>query len=290
MTTRAESNADEVRAMVQNGYAGIATNTGACCGGAAANAATVAQRIGYTEEQIRTVPDGANLGLGCGNPLALAAVQPGETVVDLGSGAGFDALLAARAVGRTGRVIGVDMTPEMLARAEANAQRAGAENVEFRRGYIEALPIEDGVVDVVISNCVINLSPDKPSVFREAFRVLRPEGRLAVSDLVLKTPLPTGLLRSVEAYVGCVSGALLRDDYVAAIRQAGFQTVEVVAENSFGGVLDLQSPEILAAIANDGLTIGDAERILEGVISVKVVARKASLQQVEPGVLPGAAR
>jgi arsenite methyltransferase len=269
-----EKSAEAVRDMVREGYAGIARNSGSCCGGATANADTIAQHIGYSQEDVRAVPAGANLGLGCGNPLVLANLQPGETVLDLGSGAGFDALLAARAVGPTGHVLGIDMTPEMLARAEANARAAGVANVEFRRGYIEALPVEGASVDVVISNCVINLSPEKARVFAEAHRVLRPGGRLAISDLVLKAPLPAGLLRNVEAYIGCVAGAMLRDDYLAAIRAAGFERVEVVAEGSFSGVVDLQSPEIRAAVAADGLTTQDAERILEGVVSLKVVAHK----------------
>jgi ubiquinone/menaquinone biosynthesis C-methylase UbiE len=204
----------------------------------------------------------------------LAGVRPGETVLDLGSGAGFDALLAAQSVGPTGQVIGVDMTGDMIARAEENTQRMGVQNVEFRLGYIEALPVEDASVDVVISNCVINLSPQKAKVFQEAFRVLRPKGRLAISDLVLKAPLPPKLLRSTEAYVGCVAGAMLRGDYLAAIEAAGFSTVEVVAENGFGGITDLQAPEIQAALAKDGLTTQEAERIMESVVSVKVVAWK----------------
>jgi len=272
-----EKNAEAVRDMVREGYAGIARNTGQCCGGAMTNADAIARRIGYSDEDVRAVPGGANLGLGCGNPLALANVEPGEIVLDLGSGAGFDALLAARVVGPTGRVVGIDMTPEMLARAQANAEKAGVHNVEFRQGYIEALPVDDATMDVVISNCVINLSPEKARVFAEAHRVLRPGGRLAISDLVLKAPLPTELLRSVEAYIGCVAGAMRRDDYLAAIRLAGFERVEVVAEGSFGGVVDLQSPEIRAAIAADGLTTQDAERILEGVVSLKVVAYKVAL-------------
>jgi ubiquinone/menaquinone biosynthesis C-methylase UbiE len=265
---------EAVRDMVREGYAGIARNASGCCGPATANADTIARRIGYSEEDVRAVPAGANLGLGCGNPLALAHVQAGETVLDLGSGAGFDALLAARVVGPKGRVIGIDMTPEMLARADGNARKVGADNVEFRRGYIEALPVDDASVDVVISNCVINLSPEKERVFSEAHRVLRPGGRLAISDLVLKSPLPAGLLQSVEAYVGCVAGAMLRDDYLAAIRRAGFHQVEVVAEGSFAGAVDLQSPEIRAAVAAHGLTTLDAERILESVVSLKVVAHK----------------
>src|SRR4029453_12246843 len=159
---------DAVREMVREGYAGIARNTGQCCGGATARADAVARRVGYSEADVQAVPAGANLGLGCGNPLSLANVQPGEPVVDLGSGAGFDALLAAQVVGPTGRVVGIDMTPEMLARAEVNADRAGLQNVEFRRGYIEALPVDDASVDVIISNCVINLSPEKPAVLAQS--------------------------------------------------------------------------------------------------------------------------
>jgi arsenite methyltransferase len=265
---------DAVRDMVRSGYAKVASRQGACCSPEARNADAIARRIGYSEEELRAVPEGANLGVGCGTPLALADVGLGETVLDLGSGAGFDALLAARAVGASGRVIGVDMTPEMNARAAANARLAGATNVEFRQGTIESLPLDDGCIDVVVSNCVINLSPEKPQVFREAYRVLRPGGRLALSDLVLLAPLPPGLLRNVEAYIGCVAGAMLRDEYLAAIGAAGFRQIEVVSETSFAGVVDLQSPEILEALALDGLTRADAERLLAGVASLKLRARK----------------
>jgi ubiquinone/menaquinone biosynthesis C-methylase UbiE len=269
-----EKSADAVRDRVREGYARIASREASCCGAEARNADEIARRIGYSEEELRTVPEGANLGVGCGAPLALADVRLGETVLDLGSGAGFDALLAAKAVGPAGRVVGVDMTPEMIARAAANARVAGATHVEFRQGTIEALPLADASVDVVISNCVINLSPEKPRVFREAFRVLRPGGRMALSDLVLRAPLPPGLLQSAEAYVGCIAGAMLRDEYLAAIEAAGFRDVEVVSESSFAGVVDLQSPEILEALAKDGLTRADAERLLEGVASLKLRARK----------------
>ena len=274
MTQDSDDQQNAVRNMVQQGYAEIARNTGQCCGGGMANADAIARRIGYSETDVAAVPAGANLGLGCGNPLALADVRPGETVLDLGSGAGFDALLAARAVGPTGRVIGVDMTPEMLTKAEANGRVAGLENLEFRRGYIEALPLDDASVDVVISNCVINLSPDKSAVFREAFRVLRRGGRLAISDLVLTGLLPPALLQSVEAYIGCVAGAMQREEYLAAIAGAGFRSVEVVAERSFEDLLDLQSPEILLALQKAELTPPDAQRTLAGVVSLKVLARK----------------
>jgi SAM-dependent methyltransferase len=257
-----EKNAEAVRDMVREGYAGIARNSGSCCGGATANADTIARHIGYSEEDVRAVPAGANLGLGCGNPLALANVQPGETVLDLGSGAGFDALLAAQAVGPTGCVVGIDMTPEMLARAEANVQKAGVPNVEFRRGYIEALPVEDASVDVVISNCVINLSPEKPRVFAEAMRVLKPGGRLLVSDLVLTRPLPESVRASVEAYVGCIAGASLKDDYIGQIRDAGFADVAVVEERGYG-----PSADMLPDVVKDA-------KAWDAVLSVKVRAVK----------------
>lgn len=181
----------------------------------------------------QAIPAEANLGLGCGNPTALAGLKPGETVLDLGSGAGIDCFLAARRVGPTGRVIGVDMTPEMIDRARANARRGGFSNVEFRLGEIENLPLADSSVDVIISNCVINLSTDKPRVFREAFRVLRPGGRLLVSDLVLTSPLPAAVSQSLDAYVACVAGALTREDYLSAITAAGFKNIEVVTEKNF---------------------------------------------------------
>ena len=168
------------------------------------------------------IPEGANLGLGCGNPVALASLRPGETVLDLGSGGGIDCFLAARKVGPEGRVIGVDMTAEMIHLARENAQKSGLKNVEFRLGEIENLPLEDGSVDAVISNCVINLSTDKERVFREIYRVLKPGGRMMVSDIVLDGELPAKVKDSVAAYTGCIGGALKRDDYLAAIVKAGF--------------------------------------------------------------------
>jgi ubiquinone/menaquinone biosynthesis C-methylase UbiE len=182
---------------------------------------------------MNAVPEGANLGLGCGNPVAIASLKEGDAVLDLGSGAGFDAFLAAKKVGKTGRVIGVDMTPEMLERARANAKKGGFDNVEFRAGEIEKLPVEDNMIDVIISNCVINLSPDKETVFKEAFRVLKLGGRLMVSDLVLAKNLPKRIKESVEAYVGCLAGAIKKDDYLGFIKQAGFQDIKVISEASY---------------------------------------------------------
>ncbi len=217
-------NEDSIRERVREHYARAATGA-ACCGGGGDSRAT-AVRLGYGAEELDHVPDEANLGLGCGNPAGTAGLRPGEVVVDLGSGPGLDALLAARAVGPTGRVIGIDMTSEMLALSRANAVEAGVAGfVEFREGTIEELPVVSGSADVVISNCVINLSPDKGRVFREAHRVLRAGGRLAVSDIVLTEPLPAALAGQVEAWCACLAGALLADEYLARIREAGFADV-----------------------------------------------------------------
>lgn len=210
--------------IVKERYGAIARGEKSGCGCSAPT--EVAQAIGYTAEDL-SIAQKANLGLGCGNPLALAAIEPGMTVLDLGSGAGFDAFLAWRRVGPSGRVIGVDMTDEMLDRARKNAAELGATNVEFRKGKIEALPVEDASVDLVISNCVINLSTDKPAVFREIQRVLKPGGQFAVSDLVLLKPLPPEVENDVNAYVGCVSGASMLSDYIRMALEAGLGEVSV---------------------------------------------------------------
>jgi SAM-dependent methyltransferase len=196
-----------------------------CCGRAAQQ-----ESIGYSREELASAPAGANLGLGCGNPLALASIIPDETVLDLGSGAGFDAFLAAARVGPTGRVIGVDITPEMIEKARANGAKDGYTNVEFRLGDIESLPVEDGSVDLVISNCVLNLVPDKPRAFREIVRVLKPGGRVAVSDLVLDRPLPAWLEGDQDGYTSCVSGAIGRGEYLAQLAAAGLSEITVVSE------------------------------------------------------------
>jgi arsenite methyltransferase len=228
----------DIKDIVREKYGNIASGAGSCCSATSCcgdgNALVqMGQRIGYSEAELTAVPEGANLGLGCGNPIALASLKAGETVLDLGSGAGFDCFLAAGRVGPRGKVIGIDMTPEMLERARENARKDKIDNVEFRQGDIEHLPVEDGSVDVIISNCVINLAPDKGRVFREAFRVLKPGGRLMVSDIVLTKPLPEFVQNSVAAYVGCVAGAALREDYLEAMRQAGFDNVTVQSETPF---------------------------------------------------------
>jgi arsenite methyltransferase len=227
--------ASDIKDMVRARYGGIAAGAAAdCCApqapsccGAAPPVEAKAREMGYAPEDLAAVPDGANLGLGCGNPQAIAAMQPGEIVVDLGSGAGFDCLLAARQVGPTGRVIGVDMTHEMLKKARDNAARAGAANTEFRLGEIEHLPIADNTADVILSNCVINLVPDKAQVFREAFRVLKPGGRLAISDVVNTRPLTAELAADKALVCGCVAGAAPVRDVEAWLRAAGFHDVQV---------------------------------------------------------------
>jgi ubiquinone/menaquinone biosynthesis C-methylase UbiE len=188
----------------------------------------VAEAFGYTAEELTSIPAEANMGLSCGNPTATAHLKPGEVVVDLGSGGGLDVFLAAQKVGPTGRAIGIDMTPEMIARARANAEAAGYTNVEFHHSTIEKIPLPDASVDCVISNCVINLAPDKPAVFREIFRILKPGGRVAVSDIALKGELPKEIATSIAAYTGCIAGAIKIEDYRTELQKAGFQYVEVV--------------------------------------------------------------
>lgn len=228
----------DVKKAVRESYTRIAEQgTNCCCGpsssccGDTDTVKEISRGIGYSDDELAAVPDGANLGLGCGNPVALASLQEGEIVLDLGSGAGFDCFLAANKVGGKGRVIGVDMTPEMVARARENAIKGDYTNIEFRLGEIESLPVADALVDAVISNCVINLSPDKQRVFKEIFRVLKPGGRLMVSDIVLLKPLPDAIRNSVEAYVSCIAGAALKDEYLEAIRAAGFKNIEVLGES-----------------------------------------------------------
>lgn len=226
-----------MRQVVREGYAKIAQETSqgcgspgvSCCGSAPADADKLARELGYTVEELKALPEGANMGLSCGNPAALAALKAGEVVLDLGAGGGFDVFIAGRKVGPAGRAIGVEMTAEMLAKARRNVagyrEQTGLENVEFRLGEIEHLPVADESVDVVISNCVINLSPDKEQVWREIARVLKPGGRVAVSDMALIRPLPAEVLKMVEAWVGCVAGAALVSETGRMAREAGLSDV-----------------------------------------------------------------
>jgi len=233
-----EKNKKDIKTQVKEGYGKIARQGSSCCStssccGDSSLAQNISKTVGYTEEEMGAVPEGSNLGLGCGNPVAIASLKEGDIVLDLGSGAGFDAFLAAQRVGKKGRVIGVDMTPEMIAKAKENAKKGRYTNVEFRLGEIEKLPVEDNSIDVIISNCVINLSPDKEAVFKDAHRVLRSGGRLMVSDLVLTKDLPKELKDSVEAYVGCLAGAIKKDEYLDFIRIAGFKDIKVISESSY---------------------------------------------------------
>jgi SAM-dependent methyltransferase len=225
---------DEIRRAVRRRYSRIVDTRQAgcgcapgCCGAPAADAAGISQSLGYSPEEVGAVPEGANLGLGCGNPQAIAALKPGEVVLDLGSGGGFDCFLAARQVGETGRVIGVDMTPEMISQARANAAQTGHGNVEFHLGEIENLPVADDTADVVISNCVINLSPDKPRVFAEIFRALKPGGRVAVSDVVATAELPEAVRQDLALHAGCIAGASLIPEVEAMLHACGFTGIRV---------------------------------------------------------------
>jgi arsenite methyltransferase len=273
---------EEKRKVVREGYAKIVEVSSSCCGspspccGGTDLAQEVSRKMGYTEEDLKAVPEGANLGLGCGNPVALASLREGETVLDLGSGAGFDCFLAASKVGQNGRAIGVDMTPEMIARARDNARRSSYGNVEFRLGEIENLPVADNFVDAVISNCVINLMPDKRRGFRETFRVLRPGGRLMISDIVLLKELPDAIKESIEAYVGCVAGAVMKDEYLEAIRAAGFQDVEVIEEAHFPVELIVGDPTTQTVIGGLGLSGEEVKEAASSVVSIKV-------QGIKPG-------
>jgi SAM-dependent methyltransferase len=280
MSNPAARTEEEIHTIVRERYANIA-RTGAPVpevGCSSAMVSDVAQRIGYDAADLNAVPEGANLGLGCGAPIAAAGLQPGEIVLDLGSGAGFDAFLAAREVGDTGRVIGVDMTPEMLARANDNAAKIGARNVEFRSGRIEALPVENASVDVVMSNCVINLVPDKAAVYREIARVLRPGGRMVISDIVLDAPLPPFVAESVAALTGCVAGAARRHEYLETIAAAGLADIEVLSDKSFGEMALTMAPaELIEQARNAGI---DVENVARTVRSLTIRARKAAVASV----------
>lgn len=264
---------EDIHKQVRSAYGQVARQGGCGCGtgccGTGRSVESVSLGIGYSEEDLEQAPEGANLGLGCGNPVALASLREGEVVLDLGSGAGFDSFLAAERVGPTGRVIGVDMTAEMLDKARENAKKSGRANVEFRLGEIEHLPVADSSVDVILSNCVINLSPDKAEVFAEAFRVLRPGGRLMVSDIVLTAPLPAPLAESALLYSSCVAGALLKTEYLGHIAGAGFTEIAVQGETVFPPDLIVSEPELAGLLGED-----ERASIEKSIVSIKVGARK----------------
>ncbi len=271
---------EEIKKAVRERYGNIAKQGSTCCGpaksccGSTDSAQSISRNIGYSEEELQAVPEGANMGLGCGNPTALASLKEGEIVLDLGSGAGFDCFLAARQVGSTGKVIGVDMTAEMLDRARENARKGGFGNVEFRLGEIENLPVGDNQVDIIISNCVINLSANKKRVFEEAFRVLRPGGRLMISDIVLLKDLPEAIRNSVAAYVACIAGATTKNDYLETLRAAGFRDTKVLGEVAYSPELLANDPTAVEVAKNLKLSRESARDLASSIISIKVSAIK----------------
>jgi len=268
-------NHDDIRAQVREGYGAVARGGSSCCGvSPGGDLDDYAKGLGYSEEELAAIPEEANLGLGCGNPSAIAALSPGEVVVDLGSGAGMDVFLAAERVGESGRVIGIDMTPDMLKRARDTASKRGvAHYVEFREGLIEALPVVNDSVDVIISNCVINLSPDKPQAFREAFRVLKPGGRIAVSDVCLSEAIPGDLRNHSAAYLACLGGAIVEDAYFQAIRDAGFTDVSFV-KRSAAGLVDAACQDPMLKEELSALEEESKELLRKVAFSYQIQARK----------------
>jgi SAM-dependent methyltransferase len=270
----------DVRDVVRGKYGEIAKNKNACCGpvysccGKTDQAEILSTAMGYSEQELKSVPDDANLGLGCGNPTALASLKEGEVVLDLGSGGGLDCFLAAEKVGKSGKVIGVDMTPDMISLARKNAEKGNDTNVEFRLGEIENLPVADNTIDVIISNCVINLSPHKKRVFQEAHRVLKPGGRMMISDIVLLKSLPDFVRESIDAYVGCVAGALLKDDYLTAITSSGFKDVNVVDEKPFTIMAIPTDPYLKSLIDKFNASPEQLRDISESIVSMKVEGKK----------------
>ena len=267
-----------IKKAVREGYAKVAAGGSCCsnqitnCCGQANLAREISSNIGYSKEDLEKVPEGSNLGLGCGNPIALASLKSGEVVLDLGSGAGFDCFLAVDKVGPQGKVIGIDMTPEMIDKARDNARKAGIGNIEFRLGEIENLPVADSVIDIIISNCVINLSPDKERVFKEAFRVLKPGGRMMVSDIVLEKELPESIKDDISAYVSCISGAILKDEYISTIKQAGFTDIKILDEVSFP-ISYIIGDDTVKTITNN-VDSNMLDDLKDTVLSIKVSAKK----------------
>jgi SAM-dependent methyltransferase len=278
-----QNKTEQIRKLVREGYSAIARETSegccstgvSCCGSTPQESARLASELGYTVEELEALPEGANMGLSCGNPAALAALKPGEVVLDLGAGGGFDVFIAGRKVGPTGRAIGVDMTPDMLAKARANIaayrDSTGWDNVEFRLGEIEHLPVANNSVDAIISNCVINLSPDKPQVWQEMARVLKPGGRVAVSDIALLKPLPEGVREMVEALIGCVAGAVLVRETERFVRAAQLANVEVRIKPEYVAAMESFEDPLYQKIIDH---LPDGSKPSDYIASVEVTARK----------------
>jgi SAM-dependent methyltransferase len=283
---------NQIKKVVRENYANIAKEKSSCCGPLGQDnssfdsnrsccgdtksktASDVSKIIGYSDSELADLPEGANLGLGCGNPVALASIKEGETYLDLGSGAGIDCFLAAKKVGKTGKAIGVDMTPEMIHKARQNAESSNIENVEFRLGEIEHLPVADNSVDIITSNCVINLSPDKKAVFEDAFRVLKPGGRLMISDIVLVKELPQVILDSIEAYVGCVAGAMLKDDYLGLVKEAGFKDIQIAGETTTSPDMWLNDTLAQSIMVQLNLSKEEVKEFSTSIVSLKFSAVK----------------
>lgn len=264
---------EEIKKMVRKSYAKAAKRESCCCGNSSECNANY-EKIGYSKTELESLPEGDAFSLGCGNPVALASLKEGETVLDLGSGGGLDCFLAAKKVGEKGHVIGVDMTPEMIDKARENCRKGGYKNVEFRLGEIENLPVADNTVDVIISNCVINLSPNKKRVFEEAFRVLKPGGRLMISDIVLLKELPKAIKENEQAYVGCISGAVMKDQYLELIKNAGFQDVKVVEETRFPIDFVIDDPSAKAMMEDFDISLEETKEYASSIASIKVYGIK----------------
>lgn len=237
-------------------------------------ATDIGKKIGYSEDELRNVPEDANLGIGCGNPIALASIKKGETILDLGSGAGFDCFLASRETGETGKVIGVDITPEMVAQAKKNAKKGNYKNIEFKIGEIENLPVEDSSIDLIISNCVINLSNQKEQVFKESFRVTKPKGRMIISDIILLNDLPDYVKNSVEGHIACLAGAIRKEDYLRAISKAGFTKVSIDKQAPFPVELMLNDPIAQKIIKENNLSEKEIKDIANSIASISISATK----------------
>ena len=263
---------DETKKIVKQAYGKIAKGDRGCgCDTCGPDANVFAKTIGYSDDELKIIPAESNLALSCGNPTALAGLKEGETVLDLGSGAGFDCFLAAAKVGNSGKVVGIDMTPEMIEKARTNAEKHGIKNVDFRPGEIETLPVESNSVDVVISNCVINLSPDKEKVFHEIYRVLKPGGRVAISDIALRKELPSKIRESINAYVACISGAVLVEQYRSIVQSAGLKDV-TITEKGVSSCVDPDTQDPIGRALLDSL--GDNESLDDYGVSIYIEGRK----------------